>query len=285
MTRREFLGTALAAGAAYGFCSHAAGGDAKRKFASDIIPLGKTRPSRLAIGTGTNGVGGSSNQTRQLGISGLAGLMRAAYEEGVTFWDGADQYGSHPHMREALKSVPREKVVILSKTHASTADEMRRDLDRFRKEIGTDYIDILLLHCMTSPNWPERKQGAMEVLSEAREKGLIGMHGVSCHSLAALERAAKTDWVQVDLARINPAGAQMDASPERVIPVLKEMKAKGKAVIGMKVFGAGDLMKRTDECLQFVLGLDCVDCFTIGCESLEQFRDVCRRIPEASLRV
>ena len=59
-----------------------------------------------------------------------------------------NQYGTHPHVKLALKGVPREKVVILTKTHASTAEEMRADLDRFRKELGTDYVDIMLLHCM-----------------------------------------------------------------------------------------------------------------------------------------
>lgn len=74
----------------------------------------------------------------------------------------------------ALKDgVPREKVTILTKTQASTEAEMRADLDRFRKELGTDYIDILLLHCMIDDDWPRRKQAAMAVISEAREKGIV----------------------------------------------------------------------------------------------------------------
>src|SRR5574341_999666 len=110
--------------------------------------------SRLAIGTGTNGIGGSSNQTRKLGIRGVADLFRAAYDQGINFWDSADQYGTHPHLREALKSIPRDKVVILTKTHASTGKEMRADLDRFRRELNSDYLDILLLHCMMDADWP-----------------------------------------------------------------------------------------------------------------------------------
>ncbi len=134
-------------------------------------------------------------------------LLQAGYDMGVTFWDSADQYGTHPHLKEALKRVPREKVVILSKTHASTEDEMKADLDRFRKELGTDYIDIMLLHCMMSDDWPKEREGAMKVLSEAREKGVIRAHGVSCHTLGALKSAAASPWVQIDLARINPYGA------------------------------------------------------------------------------
>ncbi len=94
----------------------------------------------------------------------------------------------------------------MTKTSASTEKEMRAELDRYRREMGTDYIDILLLHCMLDADWPERKKGAMAVISEAREKGIVRTHGTSCHTLEALKTAARTPWVQVDLARINPAG-------------------------------------------------------------------------------
>jgi len=257
-----------------------------RKYASDRVKLGPmgVELSRVALGTGTSGVGGSSNQTRKLGIRGVADLFKAAYDQGVNFWDSADQYGSHPHVKAALKSVPREKVVILTKTHASTGKEMRADLDRFRRELGTDYLDILLLHCMMDDNWPSQKKGAMEVISEAREKGIVRTHGVSCHTLGALKTAAATPWVQVDLARINPAGIAMDADPKTVVPVLRQMKAAGKGVIGMKVFGVGRLRDRTDECLQYVSSLDCVDCFTIGFESHAELADVAKKLPEASVR-
>ncbi|MFN0168712.1 MAG: aldo/keto reductase [Bryobacteraceae bacterium] len=284
MNRREFLGrsTAISLNA---FPYHLFAGTAKKQ-ATDRIKLGpmKVELSRLAMGTGTNGVGGSSNQTRKLGVGGMADLFKAAYDHGVTFWDAADQYGTHPHLKEGLKKIPREKVTILSKTHASTEKEMRADLDRFRRELGSDYIDILLLHCMMDKDWPERKKGAMAVLSEAREKGVIRTHGTSCHTLDALKTAAKSPWVQVDLARINPAGVAMDAEPKTVISVLKEMKAAGKGVIGMKIFGAGKLRNRTDECLQFALSLDCVDCFTIGSESVAELTDLTRKIPAASVR-
>ena len=114
--------------------------EVKKKYANDIVILGKTgiKVSRLAMGTGTHGFNHRSNQTEDLGIKGLADLLYAAYEQGINFWDSADQYGTHPHLKEALKQVPREKIVILTKTKATTADEMKSDLDRFRKELGTD---------------------------------------------------------------------------------------------------------------------------------------------------
>jgi 1-deoxyxylulose-5-phosphate synthase len=284
MERRDFIRSGAVAAAFHNFPYHLYAGT--KKHATDRVKLGpmKVELSRLAMGTGTNGSGGSSNQTKKLGVAGLADLFRAGYDQGVTFWDTADQYGTHPHAKEALRKTPREKITLLTKTHASTEAEMRADLDRFRRELGTDYLDIVLLHCMIDGNWNEKKKGAMAVLSEAREKGIIRTHGVSCHTLEALKTAAATDWVQVDLARFNPAGIAMDASPDVVRPVLQEMKAKGKGIIGMKVLGAGRLRDKTDECLQHELAQDFIDCFTIGAESRAELQDLINKIPAASVR-
>jgi aryl-alcohol dehydrogenase-like predicted oxidoreductase len=257
-----------------------------KKSATDRVKLGPAGIplSRLAMGTGTSGSGGSSNQTRKLGLGGIADLFHYGFDNGLTFWDSADQYGTHPHMKQALKALPRERVAIMTKTGAATEKEMRADLDRYRREIGTDYIDIVLLHAMTEADWPERRKGAMAVLAEAREEGIIGTHGTSCHSLAALKTAAATPWVQVDLARINPAGIAMDADPATVIAVLRQMKAAGKGVIGMKILGAGRLRNKVDEALQFAMSLDCLDCITIGAESRDELAGLVSKIPAASLR-
>jgi aryl-alcohol dehydrogenase-like predicted oxidoreductase len=287
MKRREFFKYTAATAGTLTFSPMArifALGEEK-KYANDIVTLGKTgiKVSRLAMGTGTNGYNYHSNQTRKLGINGVADLLCIAYDFGINFWDSADQYGSHPHLREALRRLPRDKVVIMTKTHAADADEMQEDLDRFRKEIGVDYIDIVLLHMMTDADWPNEMQGAMEYLSKAREQGIIRAHGVSCHSLEALEAAAKSDWVQVDLARINQAGVIMDADVPTVVKILRSMHKDGKGIVGMKIFGSGQLHNRIDECLRYVLGLDCVDAFTIGQENQAEMRDLLRRIPEASV--
>lgn len=286
MKRREFLKySAAAAGAAFFPFRLPLKAETVKKYANDIVTLGKTgiKASRLAMGTGTHGVNRRSNQTRKLGIEGVADLLYAAYDQGINFWDSADQYGTHPHLKEALKRVPREKVVILTKTHATTAEEMRADIDRFRQEIGTDYLDIVLLHFMTDPNWPTIKAGGMEELEKLRQQGVVRAHGVSCHTLGALQAAADSDWVQVDLARINPFGASMDDKPEIVIPILQRMHEQGKSVLGMKIFGAGQLRDKVDECLRFILAQEYVDAFTIGQENQDEMRDLIKRIPEMSV--
>ena len=205
-------------------------------------------------------------------------MLQTGFDKGLTFWDSADMYGTHTSIREALKSVPRDKVTILTKSRAKTADEMRKDIERFLKELDTDHIDILLLHCLTDAQWDQTYRGAMDAVMEAQQKGLVRSRGVSCHTLEALKIAAKEPYVEIDLARINPAGVQMDAKPEVVLPILREMKAAGKGVIGMKVLGCGKLCDKIDQMLKYQLELDCVDCFTIGAESIEQMTDLVNRI-------
>ena len=290
MKRRDFIHrTACAAGAAW---IHTAA-LAQRRFAlpalsrkfsaADTVTLGKTgiQTSRLAMGTGTVGSGHHSHQTA-LGIKGLSDLLLNGYDHGLRFFDSADSYGSHPHVAEALKHVPRDKVTVLTKTWARDPASARADLDRFRRELGTDHIDVCLMHCLTEGDWTERYKGVMEVLSEAKEKGILRAHGCSCHSIEALRAAAKSPWVDVDLVRINPVGAYMDADPDTVLAVLLEMRAAGKGIVGMKILGQGDLRHRQDEALRFALSLNLLDAFTIGAESQSEQEDLIRRISAAA---
>jgi len=289
MKRREFIHrTACAAGAAWihpaAFARRSFAVPAlSRKFsAADTVTLGKTgiQTSRLAMGTGTVGSGHHSHQTA-LGVKGLSDLLLNGYDHGLRFFDSADSYGSHPHVDEALKHVPRDKVTVLTKTWARDAASARADLDRFRRELGIDHIDVCLMHCLTEGDWTERYKGVMDVLSEAKQKGIIRAHGCSCHSIEALRAAAKSPWVDVDLVRINPVGAFMDASPDTVVSVIREMRAAGKGIVGMKILGQGELRHRQDEALNFALGLNLLDAFTIGAESQSEQEDLIRRIAAA----
>ncbi len=282
MKRRNFLKYSLTGSALLTTFPWDALAADKIFYPHDRIKLGNTgiETSRMAMGTGTSGWAGNSNQTRQLGLKGVADLLKAAFDDGITFWDTANQYGSHPHLKEALKSIDRDKITILTKTNSKTYADVKADLDRFRKEIGTDRLDAVLLHCMTDSKWNTKMKGAMEALSEAKQAGIIRTHGVSCHSLGALETAADEPWVEIDLARYNPGGVQMDADVATVTKVLTRMKQNGKAIIGMKVYGAGELVHKKDECLQFQMRAKFIDGFTLGIESIEQLRDIQKRLPE-----
>jgi 1-deoxyxylulose-5-phosphate synthase len=283
MKRREFIGRAASGvGAMWLGLKPAAWGSPSavgRFNAVDMVTLGSTgiKTSRLACGTGTVGSGHHSNQTA-LGIQGLSDLLLQGYDHGLRFFDTADSYGSHPHVAAALKKVPRDKVTVLTKSWSRDGAGIRADLDRFREELGTDYLDICLMHCLTESDWTDRYRSAMDALEEARQKGIIRAHGCSCHSIEALRAAAKSEWVQVDLARVNPIGSHMDADPDTVVSVLREMKARGKAVIGMKILGQGDMRSRVDEALHYALSLNVLDAFTIGAESRSEQLDLMARI-------
>ena len=288
MNRREFLGRSLALGAAAALPIQAGCADNNTPIrrATDVIELGpaKIKVSRMGVGTGTYGAGQSSNQLRSLGMDGVADMLKSAYDMGIFFWDTADAYGTHDAIKAALKKVPRDKVTILTKTDAWTADKTKEDIDRFRQELGTDYIDILLLHTRMSPSWDQDDKGSMDVMAEAKEKKIIRSVGISCHSVETMQVASKHPWLDVCMVRLNPAGERMDDTPEVVLPIVKQAKANGKGTVGIKVLGEGSLIDdQHNEALRYALAKDALCCFSIGCESLKEAEDNIARI--AKLKV
>jgi aryl-alcohol dehydrogenase-like predicted oxidoreductase len=251
------------------------------KSPSDLVTLGKTgiQVSLVGMGTGSVGSGQASNQTR-LGVKEFTRVVRHALDQGIRFFDVADQYGSHVYLREALRGVPRDQYVIQTKTHATNFADAKSHLERYRLELGVDYIDIVLLHCMQKTEWPRENQGSMEYLAKAKEEKIIRAHGTSCHGMDPLRTSAKDPFVEVDLARINPEGLIMDdRKPDEVASVLEEMHNAGKGIVGMKILGEGRINTpaRKDASLRYVLGLGSVDAFIIGFQTAEQIDDIVKR--------
>lgn len=253
----------------------------------DKIVLGESgmKVPRLAFGTGSYGYVHTSNQ-HKLGEKKFVELAQHAYDRGVRFLETADMYGTHEFVGKALKKMPREKVTVLSKVmvykHGDwyTPEPFQKSIDRFRKELDTDYIDILLLHCMVNTEWPDEYKRYMDGFSEAKEKGIVKKIGLSCHDFGALEVAAESPWADVLLARINHGGVRMDGKPADIMKVLNTAKNNGKGVIGMKIFGCGQLIdeKQRQQSLEFVMNSGNVDCMTIGFENVEQMDDAIERI-------
>lgn len=255
----------------------------------ELVPLGKTKikTTRFCLGTGMNGGMRQSNQTR-LGKEKLETLIKGSYERGIRAFDLADLYGTHPFFASAMSGIPRENYAIFSKiwwAHGMLPESERPDpeivVQRFLKELKTDYIDLVLLHCVSSGNWPENLRSQMDSLEKLKSKGIVRAVGVSCHSLPALKAVVSSTWVDSVHARINPYGIAMDASAEAVAPVLKQIKDAGKGVVGMKLIGAGELRnndEKRDASVSYVLGLGSVDLMTIGCESLAEVDDFAARV-------
>jgi len=253
----------------------------------DTVALGNTglNVSRIAFGTGTKGWKIESDQTH-LGMKKFVELSQYCFDKGIRFFDTADMYGSHPYVGAALKVIPREKVTVLTKVMTYShegwyeTEPFAKSFDRFRKDLGTDYVDIFLMHCMMNGQWPTEYKSYMDAMSEAKQKGLIKAVGISCHSLDAMIEAASNPWVDVLFARINHNGARMDSTPEKVMQVLETARKNGKGVIGMKVFGCGDLVKEDEreQSLNFVIKSKNVHCMTLGMESKEQVDDNVSRV-------
>jgi len=246
------------------------------------VPLGRAlKACRISCGTGMSGGGRQTNQTR-MGKEKFEDLLNYAYDHGIRQFDMGDMYGTHPYVGRVLKSKPRDKVQLVSKiwTRPGGIPERERPLadvllKRFLKELQTDYIDVLQIHCMERADWNRTERRQMDAMAKLKEQGLIRAHGVSIHSLEALKTAAKEPWVDVVHARINPFGHRTDVPKEEIVdklvPVLEQIHAAGKGIIGMKLVGEGkfDPQQRKDT-LKFVMGLGCVDCMTVGFEQTEQ---------------
>jgi len=287
LNRREFLrrGTnALAATAALSRAGAVAAAGLPK--ATDMRTLGTTglQCSYLGIGTGIKGRGpGITELTLKLTGEQIIGLLEHAYQRGVTYFDMADRYGSHVYMREAMKrSIPREKVMLLSKVWSREPEWVKKDIERFRRELDTDCVDIVLMHCLRygEEDWPGTLKANMDILADAKAEGHIRAHGVSCHILPGLERVAETEWADVVLARINPFNSHMDGPVEKVAPILKKIHDAGKGVLGMKILGEGDpkVVEKMDESLRFVGSTGSVDAMTIGFMSTNELDEVIGRI-------
>ena len=288
ISRRKFVeqSVAIGAAAAMPLDLFAADTPAPIRRATDVIELGpaKIKVSRMGVGTGTYGAGHSSNQIRALGVNGVGDMLASAYDKGIFFWDVADAYGTHEAVKVALKKVPRDKVTILTKTDAWTSDKTKEDIDRFLTELGTDYIDVLLLHTRIRSNWDELDKGAMDVMTEAKKKGTIRSFGMSCHSVSAMKTAVKSPWLEICMVRSNPAGERMDAAPETVLPVMADLKAAGKGIIGIKTLGEGSLVEDgLDDALRYAVSKNALHAFSIGCESFEQVQDNIKRIEKLAI--
>jgi diketogulonate reductase-like aldo/keto reductase len=255
-----------------------------------IVTLGKSglRTTLLGMGTGYSGYNKSSSITRA-GRDTAIGLIRYAYESGIRFFDCADAYGTHPHTMEALKNFPRESYTLCSKILVSRSGVISPEnpgadvlIDRFRKELNTDYIDLIQIHLMTSGKWTDEQKKQMDILETLKAKKIIRAHGVSVHSLEAMRAAAASPWVDVIHCRINPFGVSMDSSdPDEVVPVMEQMHKSGKGIIGMKLIGNGsyrDNSAKIDQTVSFVLGLGSVDVMIVGFEFPHQIDNFASRI-------
>jgi aryl-alcohol dehydrogenase-like predicted oxidoreductase len=295
MHRRNFV-RALSLGTAHLLFSNTLYAGQSRYASSNPlqkVKLGKSglETTLLGIGTGVHAGNRTSFLTRQDKSKSLD-LLYHAYDKGIRFFDCADSYGTHGLVAEAMKKMNRDEITLSSKIWVrggGIPEPERPDadivVDRFRKELNTDFIDLVQIHCMVEKNWTETQKRQMDILENLKAKGIIRAHGVSVHSLDAMEDAANSPWVDVIHVRINPYGIAMDKpEPEQVVKVINKLHKSDKGVIGMKLVGNGQLRNQSekiDHALRFVLGLETVDMMIIGFEENAQIDNYLARTESA----
>ncbi len=296
ISRRQFIQKSAALAGAVVATPLAGGVDAKPSIrtATDMMPLGKKglKISRLGLGTGSNG----GQVQRDLGQAGFNRLVRYCYDKGITYIDTADMYQTHGMIREAIKGLPRERLWIQTKMRWDAPDIPKKPLevlDRFRKELGTDYVDSLLIHCATKNSWHHDLRGMMDAFDEAQRRGWVRMKGVSCHGLPALQRATQVDWVEVQLARVNPQGRHVDgkdgtwAEPGHVPAAIQEIKAmhdKGRGIIGMKIIGNGDFKNSAadrEKSFRYAMNCGFLDSIVVGFGTTAEVDEAIERMNSA----
>jgi len=294
VNRRDFLKGTVAAGVAAANSGLANAGKRAGKLATDWVNLGNSgiRVTRLAFGTGTLG----GRVQRELGQDQFTALVRHAYDRGIRFFESADGYdGMHEMLAEALKGIPRDSYKLMTKMRLRQTDDPRATIDRFRKELNSDYFDILLLHCVRTPNWPEEFKRLRDAFSEVKEEKIILTHGASCHGLPPLRAFPGTNWLDVALLRINHDGTKMDnlrgdskekGEVSEVVSHIEKIHKQGTGVIGMKVMGEGRFTTAQDReaSLKFVMNLGTVDSVTIGFKAPAEIDEAIERM-ETSLNV
>lgn len=292
LTRRDLLKqlTALTGAAVAAPFSSVALPNVKRS-ATDQVTLGKTGIAMSRLGMGTGSRGGRVQEA--LGEDVLCRLVKTAFDKGVTYFDCAQNYRTFKWMGKALGQLPRKDLFVLSKVWGTPENPMQSIDDQLRN-FKTDYLDCILCHCTKKGTWASDRQRVMEAMLKAREQGKVRSVGVSCHTLDALEVAARSEWVQVNLVRVNPQGKHTDRrygankkepSPG-VDPVMKEvavMKKNGHGVIGMKIIGNGDFTDAEDreKSIRFAMSESAIEAVTIGFKNAAEIDEAIRRIDSA----
>jgi 1-deoxyxylulose-5-phosphate synthase len=295
ITRRDFFKHTAAAGALAGAANVGLNipleAKAKR-LATDMVPLGKSgvKVTRLALGTGTYG----GRVQRELGQEQFTKLVRHAYDQGIRFFETADAYRGMPEMLGvALKGLPRDSYRLMTKFRLNTTGDPKETIDRFRRELQTEYFDILLLHCVRTATWSNDFERQRDVFSEVKDKKVILAHGASVHGLVPLRQFPGNKWLDVALMRINHNGTRMDTLSSKdtndlgdVSEVTRHVKAvhkQGTGVLGMKLVGEGSFKtpEDRDAALRYVMKLGAVDSCTMGFKSPAEVDEAIQRMNAA----
>jgi aryl-alcohol dehydrogenase-like predicted oxidoreductase len=227
--------------------------------------------SRLCYGTEPFAIMKGPTGTKSQGdISPEQGgrVLKDALGMGVNFWDTSDDYGTHPHVRAGLALVDRGDVVVADKSNARTFEEAEKAVEFSLESLGTEYIDLLLLHNVPlrssyrtdssgksyeSGNL-DRRMGALKAWCEAKNSGRVRAVGLSTHSTEILRKAVDVPELDVVCTTLNLTGTIIDdGSPQEHLDAIRAAHDAGKGVYVIKLLQAGRLRDRAEEAIKWAL--------------------------------
>ena len=147
-----------------------------------VAGLGCGGFSRLGLATG-------GNETSAIGI------IHAALDQGVNILDTASAYGTEAIVGKAIKRVPREQVVIATKSSVFRggegwpAERVVASLDNSLRELGVDCIDVFQLHAVPPSGYDHVREVVAPSLLKEKEKGKFRFLGITETSPNDLEHA------------------------------------------------------------------------------------------------
>ncbi len=195
-------------------------------------------------------------------------LLEYAASLGVNFFDTAEDYRTYPYLRSLLRKVKDKPLIIASKSYAVTAQEMSASLDRARKEMDRDYIDIFLLHEQESALTLQGHHQALEFLIEAREKGIVRAVGLSTHTVAGARAVLDRPEIDVVHPLFNIRGLGiLVGSREAMLDAIKSAWGQGKGVYLMKALGGGHLLHQAEQALSYAFGQECAASVAVGMQT------------------
>ncbi|KGG81469.1 aldo/keto reductase [Caloranaerobacter azorensis H53214] len=230
--------------------------------------LGKTniKVSRICFGSLTMGP-----LQANLPIETGANIIKYAYERGINFLDTAELYDNYEYIKEALKTIPREKYIIATKSYSYSKETAEKSLLNALQKLETDYIDIFLLHEQESEHTIRGHYEAIEYFLKAKEKGLIRAFGISTHRVRAVLDSLKFKEIEVIHPIINKFGLGIqDGSSEEMIDAIRKAYEKGIGIYGMKPLGGGHLINRVEEAFEYVKNIPYLHSIAIGMQSIDE---------------
>lgn len=209
-----------------------------------------------------------------------AEILKQALGQGVNVWDTSDDYGTHPHIKEALTRVKRSDVYVADKSYALSEEDGWKALDYSNKSLGTDYVDIMFLHNVMHVGVDRKdtlgkpyrsgtlqeRMGALKAWAEAKESGRVSATALSTHNTKVLRQVLDVPEIDIVCTTLNMAGAVIEEGTiSEHIDAIRTLKEDGRGVYVIKVLQAGQLRDSAEDAVRWAYQFhEIIDAWNIG---------------------